>query len=386
MIKWFKGGKGGLPAKIASMWATAVQKVKAGLSIAKGWAKPITQWFGKDGKLVTKIKSIWQAVTGPVMKLLNPVINTLKTAVKPLTDFFKTGKSATGVGGIFTKIKNLFGKSGKIMGLVGKAMPFIKTIGSVFAKLFAPITIFMAAWAAISGGLDEAEKETGGFPQKILSFISGALKGLIDFFVFDLAALIQDGIKWAIGWFMGLFGFSEEEIEKATDFDFVKPIRDAVMGAIDWVRDLFRFDGKGIKFDGLAPLLDILMWPLNKAIDWVRDLFGWKEEGEEDFSLGKLITDALNKIFEWFGKLLNFDFSSLLKSIPGYSLVAGFFGGDTKESLNKEYEELVAANKALGDRKDKAANIIRKNNQKRYEKTFILFMVIKSRPHPMPMP
>mgnify|MGYP005629541703 CR=1 FL=1 len=54
------------------------------------------------------------------------------------------------------------------------------------------------------------------------------------------------------------FGFSEEEIEKATDFDFVKPIRDAVMGAIDWVRDLFRFDGKGVDFSKLAKFIDIL--------------------------------------------------------------------------------------------------------------------------------
>ena len=141
---------------------------------------------------------------------------------------------------------------------VGKAMTFVKGIAKTFAKFFAPITVFMAAWAAISGGLDEAEKESGGFPQKILSFISGALKGLIDFFVFDLAKLIQDGIKWAIGWFMGLFGFSEEEIEKATDFDFVKPIRDAVMDAIDWIRDLIRFDGKGVDFSKMAKFIDII--------------------------------------------------------------------------------------------------------------------------------
>ena len=371
LLSWFKGGKGSLAAKIASMWATATQKVKAGLTMAKGWAKPITQWFGKDGKLVTKIKSMWQAVTGPVMKTLNPVINSLKTALKPLTAFFSTSKGATGAGGIFSKISALFAADGKLMTKVGKAMTFVKGIAKTFAKFFAPITVFMAAWAAISGGLDEAEKESGGFPQKILSFISGALKGLLDFFIFDLAELIQDGIKWAIGWFMGLFGFNEEEIEKATDFDFVKPIRDAVMGAIDWVRDLFRFDGKGIKFDGLAPLLDILMWPLNKAMDWLNSIFKFStdETGKaKKFSIGDLITDALTSIFKFFTDLLDFDFKSLLKEIPGYSLVAGLFGGDSKESLQEEYEKLVSETKALGDRKDKAANIIRKNNQKKASK------------------
>ena len=342
IIDWFKGGKGSLGAKIASMWATATQKVKAGLSLAKAWAKPITQWFGKDGKLVLKIKSMWQAATGGVMKVLDPAIDAIKAAIKPITDFFKTGKNATGVGGIFTKIKNMFGAGGKIMGMVEKAKGFLTKALGIFGKLFAPITVFMAAWAAITGGLDEAEKESGGFPQKILAFISGALKGLIDFFVFDLANLIQDGIKWAIGWFMGLFGFSEEEIEKATDFDFVKPIKDAVFGAIDWVRNLFKFDGKGIDFKGLAPLIDILMWPLNKAMDWLNSIFKFStdETGKaKKFSIGDLITDALNTIFKFFTDILNFDFASMLKSIPGYDLVAGFFT-DSKEDIQKEIEEL----------------------------------------------
>jgi hypothetical protein len=363
LLSWFKGGKGGLPAKIAEMWKKATSSLKAGLSIAKGWGTSIKSFFGSaKGSLVAKIKSIWQAATGGVMKALNPAINAIKTAIKPITDFFSTQKGAKGAGGIFTKIKDVMTK---VMPKVDKAMGFVKGIAKTFAKFFAPITVFMAAWAAISGGLDEAEKESGGFPQKILSFISGALKGLIDFFVFDLANLIQDGIKWAIGWFMGLFGFNEEEIEKATDFDFVKPIRDAVMDAIDWVRDLFRFDGKGVDFSKLAKFIDILLWPLNQAIKWVRKLFGFEEKEGEEFSLGKLITDALNKIFEWFGKLLDFDMGSLLKSIPGYSLVAGFFGGDSKESLQKELDELKAASEALGDRKDKAANIIRRNNAKK---------------------
>ena len=135
---------------------------------------------------------------------------------------------------------------------------------------------------------------------------------------FEIFDTLEDGIKWAIGWFMGLFGFSEEEIEKATDFDFVKPIRDAVMDAIDWVRDLFRFDGKGVDFSKLAKFIDILLWPLNQAIKWIRKLFGFEEKEGEEFSLGKLITDALNNIFAWFKKLLDFALRiSSFKATPG---------------------------------------------------------------------
>ena len=59
-------------------------------------------------------------------------------------------------------------------------------------------------------------------PQKILSVLSGALKGLLDFFIFDLADLIQTGVKKLIEWFMGLFGFSEDEIKAATGLEYVE--------------------------------------------------------------------------------------------------------------------------------------------------------------------
>ena len=357
---WFTGKtRGSLPRKIMAIWKNTVRNFNKQIKIGKAWVKGITGFFGEaKGSLGQKIKNMWKAITGPVMKALDPAIKALKGALKPLLDFFKTGKGATGAGGIFTKITNIM-KS--VMPITTKAMGFVGTILKTFGKLFAPITVFMAAWAAISGGLDEAEKESGGFPQKILSFISGALKGLIDFFVFDLANLIQDGIKWAIGWFMGLFGFSEEEIEKATDFDFVKPIKDAVFGAIDWVRDLFRFDGKGISFKGLAPLIDILLWPLNKAMDWLNSIFKFStdETGEaKKFSIGDLITGALDSIIGFFTDILDFDFTGMLKSIPGYDLISGFFT-DSKEDIQEEIDELKKSNETY---KGKDAGSRRKRN------------------------
>jgi hypothetical protein len=310
---------GGMTA-LGAWWVmigARLKKTKFGVKIMKG-IKAIRTFFGGTG-------AIWKILTG-IMKFFGHDSVMGKMAFKVLQFVEKIKK-------MFQPILKAFGFVKKVSGL-GKIMKFLKTIMKVFGKLFLPISLLMGAWAAISGGLDEAAEESGGFGQKIMSFISGALKGLLDFFIFDLAALIQDGIKWAIGWFMGLFGFNEEEIEAATDFDFVKPIKDAVFGAIDWVRDLFRFDGKGIKFDGLAPLLDILMWPLNKAIDWIRDLFGFKKEGEEDFSLGKIITDSLNVIFEWIGKIFSFDFKSI---VPDWA--SSLFEGDSKEEIRAELDK-----------------------------------------------
>ena len=339
-----------------------LKKTKFGRMITKG-LRAIRTFFGGSGaiwKIMVALINFFgpKSTMGKFSTRILEFILRMKARIK---SFFKP----------FINLMKTLGGLGKFAGL-DKIMKFLKGIMKVFGKLFLPISLLMGAWAAISGGLDEAAEESGGFPQKIMSFISGALKGLLDFFIFDLANLIQDGIKWAIGWFMGLFGFNEEEIEKATDFDFVKPIKDAVFGAIDWIRGLFRFDGKGIKFDGLAPLMDILMWPLNEAIDWVRELLGFKKEGDEDFSIGKLVTGVLNDIFAWFKSLLDIDFTAMLKKIPGAGMVMDLLKGKedskSKEELSKmglidhdtfgkDDLELEKIKKEIAERRKKGENI-----------------------------
>ena len=242
-------------------------------------------------------------------RVIRPILRIMRTAFKNsggIIDGFRKIRE------IFTKVLGAFGKEGKvgkvfgqILGFLGKipgvqkALNFLKTIGKVFSRIFFPITMLMAAYEAITGGLDEAAAESGSIPQKILSFLSGALKGLLDFFIFDLADLIQTGVKKLIEWFMGLFGFSEDEIKAATDFDIVKSVRDSVFKAIDFVRDLFRFPEEGLfSEEGMAKLVDILLLPLNLAINFIRDLFGWNEP-EESFSLGTFIVEKFNAAKDW---------------------------------------------------------------------------------------
>ena len=340
-----------------------LKKTKFGRMITKG-LRAIRTFFGGSGaiwKIMVALINFFgpKSTMGKFSTRILEFILRMKARIK---SFFKP----------FVSLMKTLGGLGKFAGL-DKIMKFLKGIMKVFGKLFLPISLLMAAWAAISGGLDEAAEESGGIPQKIMSFISGALKGLLDFFIFDLANLIQDGIKWAIGWFMGLFGFNEEEIEKATDFDFVKPIKDAVFGAIDWIRGLFRFDGKGVKLGkGFTKFLDLILFPLNKAIDWIRDMFGFKKEGEEDFSLGKIITDSLNKIFAWFKSLLDIDFTAMLKKIPGAGMVMDLLKGKedskSKEELSKmglidhdtfgkDDLELEKIKKEIAERRKKGENI-----------------------------
>ena len=196
-----------------------------------------------------------------------------------------------------------FGKEGGIGKAFGKITKFLKMIpglgtitkfaGGVLkfmGRLFAPVMLVWGIVEAIMAGFGAAEDETGGLGQKILTFLQVGLQTLLDFFIFDLAQMVEDGIKWGIKWVMGLFGFSEAEQEAATDWSIVGAVKDAIFKAIDWVRDLFRFDGKGVSFKGLAPLIDIILFPLNAAFKWLSGIFGWDTDKDgkkkKDWSIG----------------------------------------------------------------------------------------------------
>ena len=270
-------------------------------------------FFGRFG-----IFSLQTSFVAPILRILRG----LPGVDKIVNGFTKLKNTITGALAVFGKE----GKLGKVFGQitafltkipgVQKALNFLKTIGKVFSRIFFPITMLMAAYEAITGGLDEAAAESGSIPQKILSFLSGALKGLLDFFIFDLADLIQTGVKKLIEWFMGLFGFSEDEIKAATDFDIVKSVRDSVFKAIDFVRDLFRFPEEGLfSEEGMAKLVDILLLPLNLAINFIRDLFGWNEP-DESFSLGTFIVEKFDAVKEWFSSIF-----AWVKETPAFSWI-----------------------------------------------------------------
>ncbi|HIE49093.1 MAG TPA: hypothetical protein EYP94_03230 [Gammaproteobacteria bacterium] len=290
---------------------------KAGGKIFKlfgGGAKLVT--VGPWEKIIKIIKGVFNAVTGP----------------------FKKGGSVGGVIDDIIKFVTKIPGLGKIMGFVGKA-------AKLFAKLFAPITLVWGIVESIFAGWDAAEKEKGGLGAKIMAFMSGALKKLLDFFVFDLANMVQDGIKWAIKWVMGLFGFSEEEQKAATDWDLVGAVRDAIFKAIDWIKGLFAFggkpDGTGFSFKGLAPLVDILLFPLNAVFKWLGSVFGWDTDKDgkkkKDFSLGTVLMDALDAVFKWIADLFKIDFGALAKNIMPEALYNFLFGkgSKAKQELNK---------------------------------------------------
>jgi len=155
--------------------------------------------------------------------------------------------------------------------------------------------------------------------------------GLID--------LLFSPIDMAINWVMGLFSWGDPE----TEFSLLSNVTNAFSSAVAWVKDLFSWPEDGNVGTAVSKFIDIVLAPYNLAINWLMGLFGFTpadlgQEGES-FSIGKMVMDAVKKIFDWFAGLLDFDFTSLVKSIPGAGKVLDFLG------FGEESNEEALANK-----------------------------------------
>jgi hypothetical protein len=147
-----------------------------------------------------------------------------------------------------------------------------------------------------------AETE-GNMFQKIMGGIGGAIKGLLDFFVFGIAEMVQDVIIWLLE----LFGF-DGAATAVGDFNLVQKIKDIAFGIIDWFTSIFT-DPLGaleVLWDtmtgGYASIMDLLWSPVKAGIAWMMRLFGWDEAAAatEAFSISGFINGIFDTIKGWF--------------------------------------------------------------------------------------
>ena len=217
----------------------------------------------------------------------------------------------TGKGSFFAKIGNIFSKIGglfaKIPGM-GKIMKFIKGAAKFLGKIFVPVTVVMALWEAVTGFMKGFGETEGNFFQKMLGGIGGALKGLLDFFVFGIAEMVQD----AIVWLLELFGF-DGAATAVGDFNLVGMIKEKVFAVIDWLMLIFQdpLAALGQLWDtitgGYATIMDLVWSPIQKAIAWALRLFGFDEAAAdvEGFSLKGFIDGIFKTIKDWFLGIFN---------------------------------------------------------------------------------
>jgi len=291
-IKNFFNGKGGkLSQKMGKITASIKGLFAEEGFFAKIIAKIKNFFSGKGGKLSQKFGSITKSIQtlftgeGKFAQIIK--------SLRKMTIFGKGGtlsKLLSPVLNFFSKIGGLVGKGGGATSLISKIMPKLAMFGKILGKLFLPVTIIMALWDAVSGFMTGFEETEGNMFQKILGGIGGAIKGLLDFFIFSIAEMIQDVIVW-VGEF---FGF---DMSAVSDFDLVGKVKDAVFGVIDFVTELFSF--RDTSLEGIfKSLVDIIMLPLNMAINFIKGLFGWGDP-EEPFKFSTFIVDAFNTVVAW---------------------------------------------------------------------------------------
>ena len=256
----------------------------------------ISAWMGfemlkglftkKEGKLTRKIKDLIVDIKFWMMKF--------------------TGKDSF-LGKLGNMFKSFMGVFGRIPG-VQTILKFVKGAAKFLGKIFLPVTIIMALYDAVMGAISGFQNTEGNMFQKIIGGIGGAIKGLLDFFIFSIADAIQSVIIW-IGEF---FGFDMSAI---SDFDLVGKIREWVGRAIDFITDMFSWntEGKVGKESDFGNLLSWISKTWDEVVAWVKGVFSWASEGISEgwTSLTGYVSEIWNKVVKWISKVLSWGDDSI---------------------------------------------------------------------------
>ena len=363
--------KGGFFGGIGTSVKTFFSNIKTSISNSKALAvfdDVVLKTKGYFGRVGTAISNLKVGGMEKLSSIGTSLANTgarIKEFFKPVTALFGGGgPPGSGGGGIINSIKGIFNPVKSVFNTVKSSaalmdpimagfktvQSFAKIIGTVLGKIFIPITILMSVYDAVTGFMSGYKDAEGGTGEKIFAGVKEGLAKVIT----NLIGLPLDMLKSGLTWLIKTF-FGESKVTESLEaFSFKDTIGklvrlpfDMITKAVAWVKTLFTDPKKALQdlwvgLVGKGGLLDILFFPLNKAVDWVKGIFGWSEPEGESFSIGQMIKDAVEKIFDWFAGLLDFDFASLVKNIPGAGKVLDFlgFGEDTPEEAlaNKQKE------------------------------------------------
>jgi hypothetical protein len=253
------------------------------------------------------------------------------------------------IGGIFDGVKGVFSFLGDLFtwptslgdepftfsGLISDAFTSAK---DWFVGIFTWASEGIAGtFTSLSGFISEKFTAVKDWFVGIFSWASEGIAGTFT----SLSGFISDAFTAAKDWIVGIFTWGTEGIANS-DWGFMTPVKDAFAAAIAWVTGIFSWgeEGPTVK-GGITKFIDIVLAPYNLAVNWLMGLFGFSTPDGEPFSIGKLVMDAITKIFDWFKGLLDFDFSALVMKIPGAETVLNFLGyGDETPELTEEEKNL----------------------------------------------
>ncbi len=215
-------------------------------------------------------------------------------------------------------------------------------------------------------GVDD-EGKSGGW--SLSTFIDTAWTKVKEWFVALFAwGKTVPGVSWVLtkaeeiwesvkGWFTGLLSWASTEDEG--DSWVVKTVKSVITSVKDWFKKLFKFDSLG---DVMKSYFNLLTFFPNMVKDvvlsvtsWLLDLFGFGEQAKavanaKNFSLGDMLFDAIDAIWEWFKGLLNIDVMGIVKKIPGASTLLSLFEADDTDKAKESLKGLGITQSKLWDR------------------------------------
>ena len=343
--------------------------------------------FGKGG-----IKAFGDFIAEPFKRIFKGISDFFNTEGKlgqkllqPFRDLFKLIKGVFTGGPIGKFIKTF-------MDVFSKISKFALLIGTTLGRIVPITAIVIAAvgtmWEAIKGFRDTV----GNLGSKIAGFFTGALKGLFEYTIGGLADLLIDGLSWVakkLGW-ESVSKFLDEKLNLVEGFNFIMDgVRDffsafsefavnniswnkflelsGIATALDFggeiidsvlkVFDDFKkwFGGQvdnvvtsiSTGFDFVTEMAKSLQRAIHGGLDYIKGFFGFGDKSdfaEVDKSvinlpkISDMIKDALKGITDFFGKLFDFDFRSIVKSLPFGEKILSLMDSSEKDVIDKEVE------------------------------------------------
>ena len=265
------------------------------------------------GPALDKVKGFVKNLNTNVANKLKEIFSAVGKKLKPIGDFaikvFKFLKKVPVLGAGIQKIQNLFmsitgGFTKVTKGPIGKAIIKIasnaKIFGTLLGRLFLPINVIIAAFAAFKGFMKGYQE--GGI-------VEGLKQGVIGVFDALIGSVLKLGANIS-SFLLGLIGLDNTG-------DAIKGYMDDILGGItgffssyiDLVKAVFTLDFEGIK-TALVGIFEsvkqFLFAPIQVFKGLISDIFGNEEE-----------TGLLDKIKSVWQRIQEF-FSAPLEKITGF--------------------------------------------------------------------
>ena len=338
----------GISAFFTSLAAEFAVLKKALTGINIKFFKPIVDFFDKilaRGQLIAKFKDMpkvakFLELVTRYFNFLGKVGSGFVSAVgrvgqffKPVVEFFKK------VASFFAGITKFASAGGPFISAMAPVLSFAAKAGALLGKIFLPFTILKGLFDFFSSASEEYQ-DSGSIINAITAGIGGAIGGFFGILL-DLPKSI---ISWLFEAFLGEGNIISTTLDS---FSFTNVIKDIVdyglrilLSPITFVKNL------------LSNLFDSTLGIFSSFFDIVKGIFtldiGLIGDGVFGLLGGiwDLITSPFRAVFDTVASIFDFDFMSLIESLPGGKLavkllrgVGRFFGGDDEATAIAEAEK-----------------------------------------------